>query len=178
MSNVLNRASKEYLISVHTPSYSPVEWIINSPEALVLFDSGVPTIYWNIVGDAVSEMTQPEKDAVDALIAAATTLEDRSDAIAGVNEISSIGTKDRARIEGRNKRDNYLTTRMIEAQAKLVEVVTVIATSTGNLASMKADVAGIDISQPGAFSPTQTRPLSDAIADFEAEVNSGDQDNP
>lgn len=63
MASVLNRTTKEYLPSVNTPDYPTVDWIIN-PDVSAL--AGVPTKYWNISGDTVTEMTQPEKDAVDA----------------------------------------------------------------------------------------------------------------
>ena len=60
MANVLNRTTKQYLRSVNTPEYDVADWIVNPsvPNA----DSK----YWNISGDTVTEMTQPEKDAVDA----------------------------------------------------------------------------------------------------------------
>lgn len=60
MANVVNRTTKEYLKSVNTPDYPVSEWIINP----VVPD--VPSKYWNISGDTVTEMTQAEKDAVDA----------------------------------------------------------------------------------------------------------------
>lgn len=63
MANVLNRATKEYRLSVNTPEYNSTDWIIN-PDVSAL--AGVPTKYWNISGDTVTEMTQAEKDAVDA----------------------------------------------------------------------------------------------------------------
>lgn len=63
MASVLNRTTKEFLRSVNTPEYDVAEWIIN-PDLSAL--AGVPIKYWKISGDAVTEMTQAEKDAVDA----------------------------------------------------------------------------------------------------------------
>lgn len=63
MANVLNRTTKEYLRSVNTPEYDVADWIIN-PDVSAL--AGVPTKYWVITGDTVAEMSQAEKDAVDA----------------------------------------------------------------------------------------------------------------
>jgi len=65
MSNVLNRTTKDYLESVNTPDYPIADWII-SPDLSDV--AGVPSRYWKIVGDTVSEMNQSEKDAVDAAL--------------------------------------------------------------------------------------------------------------
>lgn len=62
-----HRTTKEYLISVPSAELpeAVANYIEDSPEAKALFEAGVPTKYWNIVGDLVTEMTQPEKNAVD-----------------------------------------------------------------------------------------------------------------
>ena len=66
MSNVTNRTTLEYRRSVNDPDYPDPPWLHNSPQADALYEGGVPTKYWKISGDVVSEMTQTEKDAVDA----------------------------------------------------------------------------------------------------------------
>ena len=63
MSNVLNRTTKQYLKSVNTPDYPVSDWIVNPSVAPFL---GVPTKYWKISGDAVSEMSALEKLVIDA----------------------------------------------------------------------------------------------------------------
>lgn len=63
MANVLNRTTKQYISSVHTPNYDPADWIINPDISAVI---GIDSRYWKITDDVVSEMTQVEKDAVDA----------------------------------------------------------------------------------------------------------------
>jgi hypothetical protein len=68
MADVVNRTTKQYLKSVNTPDYPSVDWIIN-PDLSAL--AGVPTKYWTITGDVITEMTQGEKDAVDAAETAA-----------------------------------------------------------------------------------------------------------
>lgn len=75
MADVVNRTTVELRTSVHTPAYSPTEWIIN-PDLSELED--VPLKYWKVVGDLVLEMTQSEKDAVDAaeIAAAAAAAEE------------------------------------------------------------------------------------------------------
>ncbi len=60
MANVLNRTTKQYIASAHTPDYDPGDWIINPDMSAV---SGVPSKYWKITGDTVSEMSAAEKDA-------------------------------------------------------------------------------------------------------------------
>lgn len=63
MSNVLNRTTKQYLVSVNTPDYSDVDWIINPDLGKV---NNVPLKYWDIKGDVVDVLDQASKDAVDA----------------------------------------------------------------------------------------------------------------
>lgn len=55
MSNVLNKITRQYLISVNTPEYSTDEWIINPK--LPQCDKK----FWIIEGEAVREMTPSEK---------------------------------------------------------------------------------------------------------------------
>jgi hypothetical protein len=69
MSNVLNRTTKQYLISVSTPDYPDVDWIINPDLSSVV---GIAEKYWKISGDSVLEMTSEEKAIVDAAEAGAT----------------------------------------------------------------------------------------------------------
>lgn len=65
MANVLNRTTKQYITSANTPDYPTADWIINPDLSGV---SGVPSKYWKITGDVVTEMNQTEKDAVDAAL--------------------------------------------------------------------------------------------------------------
>ena len=52
--------------------------IQDSPEANALFAAGVPTKYWDIVGDLVTEMSAAEKAAVDAELLTARNNEQRA----------------------------------------------------------------------------------------------------
>lgn len=63
MSNVINRATLELRVSVNTPDFPVGEWIVNPDLSAV---TAVPKRYWKVRGDAVVEMTAPEKAAVDA----------------------------------------------------------------------------------------------------------------
>jgi hypothetical protein len=67
MGIVINRTTNELLRSVNTPDYPSTDWIQNPDLSSVL---NVPKHYWKLVGDSVIEMTQVEKDTVDAAIAA------------------------------------------------------------------------------------------------------------
>ena len=65
MSTVVHRTTKEVKLNIDSYSHDPVVWIIN-PDLSALI--GVSIEYWKIVGDIVSEMSQPEKDVVDAAV--------------------------------------------------------------------------------------------------------------
>lgn len=60
MASVLHRTTKQYIASAHTPNHDPADWIINPDMSGV---AGVPSQYWKITGDTVSEMSAAEKDA-------------------------------------------------------------------------------------------------------------------
>ena len=69
MANVLNRTTKEFRRSVNTPDYPVENWIIN-PDLSSLIETD--SKYWVIEGDTVRDMTDVEKDVVDADEASAT----------------------------------------------------------------------------------------------------------
>lgn len=76
MPNYLHRITKQYLHSVSNVSLpEPEANYIYMPDMSAV--AGVPSIYWVITGDVVSEMSQAEKDAVDAILLSNT----RDDAI-------------------------------------------------------------------------------------------------
>lgn len=67
MGNYVHRTTKQYLQSVSPNSLlEPLANYIEEPDLSGVV--GVPTIYWNIIGDVITEMSQGEKDAVDAQI--------------------------------------------------------------------------------------------------------------
>lgn len=63
MSDVIHRTTLEHLRSVNTPDYPTSDWITNPDLSGV---ASVPKKYWKTVNDDVLEMTQAEKDDVDA----------------------------------------------------------------------------------------------------------------
>jgi hypothetical protein len=70
MAYFVHRTTKELEISVGTPS-TPVEDNIRNPDLTGLYDLTTRTYlvekkYWEITGDVISEMSQAEKDVVDA----------------------------------------------------------------------------------------------------------------
>lgn len=85
MANVVNKADPSiYKRSVNTPDYSTDEWLINPPSFKTLVDS-VPSKYWKIVGNDISEMTAPEKAVVDAAEQSADETAQKENAKDGYN---------------------------------------------------------------------------------------------
>lgn len=69
MGDYVHRTTKVYLRSVSPSDLSdPLENYIESPDLSNVV--GVPSIYWIITGEIITEMSQAEKDAVDAAILA------------------------------------------------------------------------------------------------------------
>lgn len=63
MASVLNKTTLQYIESVNTPDYPTSDWIVNPDMSNV---EGVPLKYWKLDGTDVVEMSQAEKEAVDA----------------------------------------------------------------------------------------------------------------
>ena len=63
--DVLNRTTKQLLVSVNTPDYPYADWI---PDPDLTAVNGYPSKYWIITGDIVTLMDQTQRDAVDASI--------------------------------------------------------------------------------------------------------------
>jgi len=75
MASVLNRTTRQYLASAHTPDYPTVDWIHNPDmSAVVGFDSR----YWVITGDVVTLMDAAARASLDA-----AALEAARDSLAG-----------------------------------------------------------------------------------------------
>lgn len=83
-----------------------------------------------------------------------------------VEESSELGVEQRAMIQLLNKRDNYLTNRIIELQNR----VQAMLDSTGGVANMRSDGLAVPISA------TSTRPLADAKQDYRDDINAGTAD--
>lgn len=82
----LHRITKQLLISVSPNSLTePLANYIDDPDLLAV--AGIPSIYWIITGDIITEMSQGEKDAVDAVILSTA----RDDAIqADIDNLESV----------------------------------------------------------------------------------------
>jgi len=77
MANVLHktRDPTDYRVSVNTPDFPVVDWFINPDVSAVAV---ISRRYWKRpLADPVLEMTQAEKDAVDAAQTASDTAADR-----------------------------------------------------------------------------------------------------
>lgn len=86
MPNYVHRTTRQYLQSV--PPYElpePLANYIENPDLSAVV--GVPSLYWVITGDVIAEMSQSEKDAVDAALLSAS----RDAAIQGeVDNLESV----------------------------------------------------------------------------------------
>ena len=101
MATVVNRADPSiFRVSANTPDYPADEWLINPPGFLALFDA-VPSRYWKLTagGDDIEEMTQAEKDAVDAAQAAAIVATAKSAAKALQDGLDETGRALRATVK-------------------------------------------------------------------------------
>ena len=83
MANVLNRTTKQFLVSVNTPDFPVGQWIIEPDLSAV---AGFSSIYWIITGDMVTLMSQPERDAVDA----ANLVAQRDSAVSAVDDLENL----------------------------------------------------------------------------------------
>jgi len=68
LNNWLNRITKRFIIDTSPATMinnfnGLSDWIYDPDMSAV---TGVSSVYWTIIGDTVSEMSQSEKDAVDA----------------------------------------------------------------------------------------------------------------
>ncbi len=119
------------------------------------------------VGSRVIDWTQAEIDAETNANAAALTTSIRSGAVNNVNSFLTAGVEIRALIEVLNKRDNYLTNRIIELQNRVQAMID----STGGVANMRTDGATVSIST------TATRTKANTVTEYKSEINSGNADN-
>lgn len=165
MADVLHKTADpvDYRESVNTPDYDPTDWFINPDVSAV---AAVEQKYWKRpLTDPVAEMTQGEKDAVDAALASAATNNNRSFPLVEVSAVTGEGVRLRALIELFNKRDNYLTNRIAELQSAMAAM----KASTGAVANLLDAI-------PSSWLPTNTRSKGDAIQDFTDDINAGNQD--
>jgi hypothetical protein len=154
-----------YRTSANTPDYDSETYFINPDVDAV---AAVPTKYWaRPLTDPVTEMSQGEKDTVDASIAAAVTQSNRTFAIGGVDDTTAGGVRTRALIELLNKRDNFLVNRIAELQAAM----DAMKASSGAADNLRAAI-------PASWLATGTRTKADAIVDYKADINAGNQDTP
>lgn len=84
MANVLHKTTTpaDYRQSVHTPDYPEADWYINPDISAV---AAVPTRYWTVGTNPVTEMNQAAKDAVDAAIVAAVKASSKAEATASID---------------------------------------------------------------------------------------------
>ena len=125
MASVLNRTTREYRRSVNTPEYPVQDWIIDPDLSAV---TGVPSRYWVITGDVVTEMDQAAKDAVDA------------------QELADLYDKLADTLEQSDSYDRAIALTLLDGvnnlSGKITGILNAIDNAT-NLASLKSAIAAI-----------------------------------
>jgi hypothetical protein len=164
MPSWLHRTNKDFLRSVAEADLpEPSANYIEEPDLSGV--AGIPDKCWNIAGDVITEMSAPEKAAVDAAEYAALVSDNRAINIAEPDSNEFQGMRVRALIQLLNKRDNYLVNRIIELQNALIA----LQSSAGNAGSR------LD-SLPVSYSASATRQRSDAVQDYRDDINAGVND--
>ena len=164
MPNWVHRTTKRFTRSVASADLAePVANYIEDPDLSAV--TGFPSKYWIITGDVITLMDQASRDAVDAAEDTQTRVDLRADAVVDVDDATLSGMELRAVIETLNKRDNYLTNRVVELQAAL----DAIKASTGQAQSIRDAI-------PASWLATNTRPRSDAVQDYKDDINAGNVD--
>jgi len=125
MAAVLNRTTKQYLPSANTPDYPTADWVINPDMSAV---AGFDSKYWVITGDAVSLMSQPERDSVDE-----TELEAFKNAVS--DEFDRAQSSMRAFAE--------VLVDELNARAAKTNAILDAIDAANNLASLKASIGAI-----------------------------------
>ena len=165
MPNYVHRTNKQYLVSVSPASLpEPEANYIQDPDLSAV--AGEPSKYWTITGDIVTLKSPAEQAIVDAALDAQKTQEDRDTVIAAPDNPDALGVEIRALIQLQNKRDNYLTNRIIELQDR----VQAMCDSTGAAANIRT--AGLTV----PISATNTRTRVEAIQDYKDDTSAGVND--
>ncbi len=77
MAVVLNRTTKQLILSAHTPNFPVADWIINPNLSAVV---GQPTKYFIITGDVVTLASVGEQATIDAALDATRVAAEKADA--------------------------------------------------------------------------------------------------
>ena len=178
MANVVRRADIILLRSVNTPDFQePTYKLVTSAEADVI--QLIPVKYRKFdAGDNVVEMSQAEKDAVDAAEIAANVTAVKTETIANIDIPRESGEPVplayRALIQNANRRINYLTNRVEE----LFATMDAIKNSSGGTANIRAAIPAEHplqdtqnpLTAPANFSLIQTRDLPTAVQQYKDDI--------
>ncbi len=147
-------------------TWSKLNVLIPAPDCDTL--EGPTTVIPGTWRDARAEPTQAAIDAVTQ-----TQVDDQE--LVTFRELaklapdrlgSHLGVQARALIDLLNKRDNFLTNRIIELQ----DALAAMKASTGAVGNLRDAI-------PASFMATNTRPRADAIQDYKDNIDTGDADN-
>ena len=170
MADVVNRTTKELRVSVNTPDFPTISWIVNPDLSTFAAIGGYQAQYANINGDLVTLMSPSEREAVDIAAEDSTIDSNRTVASDRPETASNIptgfeGIEFRALIELLNKRDNFVINRLEELQTTFDD----IKATVGAADSIRAAI-------PANFLATNTRTRRDAILDYQANIAEGGAD--
>lgn len=142
----------------------PVGNYVREPDLSAV--NGQPTIYWILTGDIFTLMNGAEQDVADAAQQDIVNVDNRAESIAALSDtLVANSWALRELIELFNKRDNYLTNRMIQVQ----EDMQAIRASNGPADNIRSAIRLV-------YLPTNTRTRADAIQDYTDDVNAGGAD--
>jgi len=168
MSDIVNKADPSiFKLSANEANFPQADWLWDPPGLATLHPS-VPSRHWKLNGGGtdIVEMTAGEKTVVDDAAATSLATQVHAQLTTQVDGDLPVGVDVRSLIQLMNKRDNFLTTRIIELQNR----VQAMLDSTGGVANMRTDGLAVSISA------TATRPRSDAIQDYKDDIDAGVND--
>jgi len=158
------------VVVTNTQDWRKIAEMAGGDPLLIMFDPATSELEVDDVTQAALDTAHAayvaDQANIDAATAQTITVANRGLAEGLPDATAQDGMSSRSIIEIFNKRDNFLTTRILELQAAMD--------------AMKASVGAADAIRaaiPANFLPTTTRPRNDAIQDYKDEISSGDADN-
>lgn len=162
--------------ATNIPGFVAANWFQN-PDVSAVYDSVnriplVPYKYWALpLADPVTEMTQGEKDAVDAAEAAAVVAAERSEAV--MRASLDIGTREL--VESLLFEINKCNTRLQELQDSLTSVKGTVGGSD-NIRAAIPDPSATSNAAPSAFTNVNPKLRSQVLQDYVDGINAGNSD--
>ena len=166
MGNFVNRTDLTSIRSENDLNVADPPWLfVASGSVNDGLITTVPAKYLKIAGDVLSEMTQPEKDVVDAADLAAQIAASRQAAIDALGLNEPLGHESRAIIEWFAGQRNVHITRMEEIHAAF----TAMKDSTGGIANLRGAI-------PASFGSMANKGRDTVVTEIETDLAAQNQD--